>query len=96
MFESTVHILGDCCSNSFAISEQDLDDFDKLYEIGKNDTVERNFNHSIRESYDNLKKAVSGLKTKGVTALGPALAISLGMATVSIKIQLNLRCAWGL
>lgn len=74
--------MGDCTKPATVLKESELNDFDKLYDIGKK-AVDNNFNQPLRESYHHLQKTIGELHTKGITALGPALVVSLGMATVS-------------
>jgi len=76
-FNNEVTVIGDGVSNQVTVAGDKLNDLDKLKEIGTGCTVEKN----IGECRDKLSKALWSLKETGQTALGPALAVSIAMAS---------------
>mmetsp|Transcript_27024 Transcript_27024/g.23927 ORF Transcript_27024/g.23927 Transcript_27024/m.23927 type:complete len:243 (+) Transcript_27024:644-1372(+) len=79
LFEDEVVLKGDCCSNVINIRGNDLNDFDKMFNtsMGFGSSIMQN---NLSQSFDNLKKSVQDLQTGGITALGPGLVCSLGLA----------------
>merc|ERR1712062_148217 len=72
-----VTVIGDGVGNQVTVAGDKLNDLDKLKEIGSGCTVGKN----VGECKDKLSKALWSLKETGQTALGPALAVSIAMAS---------------
>jgi len=71
-FESEVTIHGDCLTEPKQINNRMLNDFDSLMDVAS-ENIQL---HNISESFDQIAQRVKNLRTKGCTALGPALLIS--------------------
>merc|ERR1719361_1464626 len=76
-FNNEVTVIGDGVSNQVTVAGDKLNDLDKLKEIGSGCNVEK----KVGECKDKLSKALWSLKETGQTALGPALAVSIAMAS---------------
>ena len=80
-FNSSVVIVGDG-EEVFTVDRSMLNDFALLMNFAQN-TSGRFMNRNIKHSYKNLLKRIYDLKPNGGTALGPALLISIVMASES-------------
>merc|ERR1712130_349052 len=76
-FNNEVTVIGDGVSAQVTVAGDKLNDLDKLKEIGTQCKVEK----TIGECREKLSKALWSLKETGQTALGPALAVSVAMAS---------------
>merc|ERR1719361_2295577 len=76
-FNNEVTVIGDGVSNQVTVAGDKLNDLDKLKEIGSGCNVEK----KVGECREKLSKALWSLKETGQTALGPALAVSIAMAS---------------
>lgn len=78
-FHSSVIIVGDG-EEEFTVDHKILNDFAKLMEFAQNING-RFISHNIKHSYQNLIKKLYQLFPSGGTALGPALLVSVIMAS---------------
>eukprot|EP01091_Cochliopodium_minus_P013921 TRINITY_DN4604_c0_g1_i1.p1 TRINITY_DN4604_c0_g1~~TRINITY_DN4604_c0_g1_i1.p1 ORF type:complete len:624 (-),score=193.39 TRINITY_DN4604_c0_g1_i1:69-1940(-) len=74
-FNEKILVLGDGSNEIETISE-DFEEFDLLLEKSQKYTL----NNPIEKSSEDILKKLSKIKENGVTALGPALVVGLGMA----------------
>ncbi|EAR93435.3 type A von willebrand factor domain protein (macronuclear) [Tetrahymena thermophila SB210] len=79
LFSKDVTILGDCQSAPVSISKEGQ--FDKLFELGQNH-YENLFKNNVSQ-VNNMPQKYKEIRTNGSTALGPGLAVSLGLASQS-------------
>lgn len=84
-FNNEVTVIGDGVSAQVTVAGDKLNDLDKLKEIGTQCKVEK----TIGECREKLSKALWSLKETGQTALGPALAVSVAMASSKPGSQVN-------
>ncbi|KAJ8309347.1 hypothetical protein KUTeg_014221 [Tegillarca granosa] len=82
LFSSDVVLLGDGSQTSVNVNESEFNAFDSLLSTGQKYTSDINI-RPLAESYSDLETIIKGLHTRGCTALGPALAVSLGIVTGS-------------
>lgn len=84
-FNSIVSIIGDGqLSNKFVInSNSDLNSFDNMFHIGQ--IYDINQIQSIFLSKEQLSNVLFDIEEEGATALGPALALSCGLASHCAK-----------
>ncbi|KAL4481825.1 hypothetical protein ABPG74_007914 [Tetrahymena malaccensis] len=79
LFSKDVTILGDCQSAPVSISKEGQ--FEKLFELGQNH-YENLFRNNVSQ-VNNMPQKYKEIRTNGSTALGPGLAVSLGLASQS-------------
>lgn len=84
-FNSTVSVIGDGnLSNKYVVSAAaDLSDFDRMFTVGE--VYDANQIQSIFLSKEQLSNVLFDIEEEGSTALGPALALSCGLAGQSTK-----------
>ena len=80
-FNNEVTIIGDGVATE-TIPQEALGNFDQLMDFSQ-DRRGKFLNTPISESYSNLKSSIMNLKSKGGTALGPALLVSIILASES-------------
>eukprot|EP01089_Gocevia_fonbrunei_P002992 TRINITY_DN12855_c0_g1_i1.p1 TRINITY_DN12855_c0_g1~~TRINITY_DN12855_c0_g1_i1.p1 ORF type:complete len:157 (+),score=25.17 TRINITY_DN12855_c0_g1_i1:1-471(+) len=76
-FNNEVIIVGDGFKSANVVTGDKLNDYDTLLNIGKKTKVGK----PISKSYAALHKHLFSIEESGATALGPALLISLGIAS---------------
>eukprot|EP01125_Pyxidicula_operculata_P008162 TRINITY_DN275_c0_g2_i1.p1 TRINITY_DN275_c0_g2~~TRINITY_DN275_c0_g2_i1.p1 ORF type:complete len:1179 (+),score=388.10 TRINITY_DN275_c0_g2_i1:39-3575(+) len=76
-FGSSVHVYSDSGTRS-TYDGYDLQSIEKMFQLGK---VYSGVKQSASESADRLTKLVDDLSEEGMTALGPAVVFSLGLAS---------------
>jgi len=76
-FSDEVTVIGDAMSGVEVVAGDKLQDLEKLKEIGTGCSIGKN----IGECRQKLSSALWALKEGGQTALGPALAVSIAMAS---------------
>ncbi|KAL4482152.1 hypothetical protein ABPG72_014965 [Tetrahymena utriculariae] len=79
LFSKDVTVLGDCQSAPVSISKEGS--FEKLFELGQNN-YESLFKNNVSQ-VNNMPQKYKEIRTNGSTALGPGLAVSLGLASQS-------------
>lgn len=78
-FSNEVHILGDGAQPELTITGDKLNSFDDLMKIGTEYRVEK----CVKEAKKKLLDKLWGLEEGGQTALGPALQVSIAVASVA-------------
>lgn len=84
LFESRVHVVGDGTSKAAQriVDGDKLHQFDELVDVGKTLATDLKL-QPIRDSLESVKETVAGLREAGSTALGPALAVCVGMVATT-------------
>jgi len=80
-FNNEVVVVGDGISDAVTIAGDKLNDCDKLMEIGKGGLAIDKIK-PIKDSKPALSKKLEMLQESGATALGPALAVAAGLASI--------------
>ncbi|KAL6079565.1 Circularly permutated Ras protein 1 [Balamuthia mandrillaris] len=78
-FNNDVTIIGDGTGVPQTITGDKLNQYDTLLELGKSHS--NLLSHPIQESHEDLSQRLFRVEENGATALGPALLVSLGMAS---------------
>ena len=78
-FDSTVSVIGDGSETPHSITGEMVFDYNGLMENGQK-IASTHMNKNITETHIDLVKKVNMLRTKGRTALGPAVLTSIAMA----------------
>ena len=74
-FESKIEVKGDCLSNIIIVKDEKLNDESKLELLGKEN--KNLINAEINKSSENLIKNIRQINDEGLTAMGPAIFLSL-------------------
>jgi len=77
-FGSAVNVFGDGKGRTSFSNQSDMSNFEKMFNNGK-DFVKKNKIETTTKSVARLQDHISSISADGMTALGPAVAVSLGM-----------------
>ena len=80
-FDDTLEIIGDGVEKPHIVNDhQTLNDYEQLFDIGVRQGEEK-MRNPISETKESLLVKAASLYTKGSTALGPAVLVSVAMAS---------------
>jgi len=85
-FNDSVTIVGDASGVPVVIAGDKLQEFDTLKDIGKGYKLEGT--RSISDSHGALQKKIQEIEEGGATALGPALLLSIGIASQQARSEI--------